>query len=372
MHRSSIFKHHARLRLPLFSVVAGLLLPLGGLVAQPLPPAPPQGGEAPAQTPAPGASPEELREQYRQSQATSPATSVDLDSPRTFTDARGQAVTGTLREVAAGGIVVIDTAAKSQVRARLQDLSLEDQNYVETWYLQKVVSKGRSFQITAQRQTPKRMEAPATSQTRGFGSSAPETSLQSAGYDVTVRNTAALPLKGLTIQYRLYKKGDSQGAVPPAPPQGGTPPPGGFPPPPQPPQGGPGTPPAGPPQPDYTQGEVPKPVWNAGEAVEFATEPITLKSTEADSIETTDPDGRTTKTRIPATKERLTGIWVRVQQGNTVLSEFADPKSLVERESWPVGEAAPANAAAQPSPAGAPPAGGGFPPLPQTPPGPAR
>jgi hypothetical protein len=242
----------------------------------------------------------------------------DYTKPRTFTDSRGQAVTATVEGIEAGGIVALKKEGGGPVRAKVLDLSQDDQQYIRGWYTEKVLAKGQAVRVKAVRgkgdkkvnkvypgqpigqgQGPGGFGGPGGMPTPPKGAGI-EITTQEAFYEVTLTNTGPLSLEKPKVEYYLFKKVEDSG--------------------------------------QSAFGYVEEPAMiGSQKSAEFRTEVLNL------TVDGTVPGGggggggRKEKNEERLPKESLSGLWVRVYEGETLVGEFADPVAVKQNNTWPPG-----------------------------------
>ena len=216
---------------------------------------------------------------------------LDFDQPHTFADSKGQSVTGTLRSIEAGGIVVVATEDKKLLKVQIDHLSSEDQTYVRRWYVEKVLSLQRTLEVKFTRSNEGSSAGQSSSGAVGFNPG--RTRVQMVGYDIALKNKGPLPLDELSVQAYLFKKRDNG---------------------------------------DYETISSPRPCAPiaAGATTTVSTSLIPIQSSTGSVSEVGD-----TKYITASTRESLSGVWVRVYDGATLIAEASDPAAIMQNESWP-------------------------------------
>lgn len=239
-------------------------------------------------------------------------SAVDFTQPRTFTDNRGQAVTGTVTSLESGGVAVIKMEAGGTIRARVLDLSQDDQKYIREWYTHQILGKGNTVRIEAERQKGEKTESSFTpgNAPGGGGGALPnglpvpgsmEWTSQNAFYHVKLTNRGALSLEKPRVEYYIYKKGEGE--------------------------------------PIATGFMEEPPVIGSGKTYEFDTKPVALLlSAEMKGgggpMGGDGPKENKDKNKREM-KESLSGIWMRVYEGDTMIGEYADPNAIKQNNTWP-------------------------------------
>jgi hypothetical protein len=226
--------------------------------------------------------------QARAAGATVTPSAAELDVDRVFTDSKGNAVTGKIQGIETGGIVAIQRQGGGAVKAKIADLSLDDIKFVEDWYTAKVLSRGRGFSIRAERKEGAAQETEIM---------ATKIKIEEVFYEVTIKSDSLVPLTGLKVVHRTYKK--SAGAD-----RGSTK------------------------ERVYEEGSEEIPKIEPGKEVKVKTAKQKLESSKLD------PDYRYVGGRKSVSAERIGGVWLRIYKGETLIADFADPKGLMEFETW--------------------------------------
>jgi hypothetical protein len=217
------------------------------------------------------------------------AAPTDFEAVRVFTDAQGQAVSGRVQDVTAGGVITIARQGGGTINAKLTALSLDDQKYVESWYSTKILSRGRNLTFKSER-----VQGPAEEKSLATLVKVTEVPVH---YEITIKSTATLPLTDLTVISRTYKRADQS--------ERGS-------------------------SLDRVYEEAKEQVAkiDPGKEVVVKTAKQTLTSSKLDG------DFEYISGAKRKTEDRVGGVWLRVYKGDILVGEFADPKSLKELESW--------------------------------------
>lgn len=141
----------------------------------------------------------ERREAALRSQEIKSAES--LKESHVYTDKQGNQVTGKIQTLEAGPVAVIRTESGQAMKARLEDLSEEDQKLIRIWYVEQMKER-RLFQLTVKRGS-------------GTGSTTSEAlpndtymsgkvTKRGVDYEISLRNLSPLPLEDLQVDYAMH------------------------------------------------------------------------------------------------------------------------------------------------------------------------
>lgn len=206
---------------------------------------------------------------------------------RTFTDTSGRTMEAEIMDATETTVQVRRTDGRVFVIA-LEKLSDDDRTFIATWRTQRALAFG-GIAVTAHRV---RLDS-EREQTRSSTKKSEEWC-----YKLSIANKSRLDLADLTVEYRVFYIDDTAKADRDELPL------------------------------KRKSGRTALARLAAGETTEVQTITVPLE------IVVLKPGHHYTGTNRNRVEDTLAGIWVRIRRGNEVLSEFADPTTLIKTEPW--------------------------------------